>query len=186
MEACCCRSDDQIFIWLRDGAPTGITAQLHDPCIFPECSRPADVQPQDLHCDEQQFRNYPGVEEQDITDAELAAHLKKGHIVAFDTYAELAQFVDSDEPILNKLGLIIKTRNGITKARMILDTKQSGVKRVTSQAPRVVLPRLFDAIIQLLFLLTMVLPSSKEEVGAFVLDFTDALWQILISPAEQK
>ena len=61
--------DDQIFIWLRDGAPTGITAQLHDPGIFPECSRPADVQPQDLHCDEQQFRNYPGVEEQDITDA---------------------------------------------------------------------------------------------------------------------
>ena len=32
----------------------------------------------------------------------------------------------------------------------------------------------------------MVLPSSEEEVDAFVLDFTDAFWQIPISPAEQK
>ena len=142
--------DDQVFVWLRDGAPTGITAQFVDPGIFPTCSRPADVQPQDIHCDEQQFRNYPGVEENAITDAELSAHLEKGHIAAFDSYAELAQFVDSDNPILNKLGLIINTRNGITKARMILDTKQSMVKYITSQAQRVILPRLFDAILQLL------------------------------------
>ena len=72
------------------------------------------MQPQDLHCDEQQFRNYPGVEDQNITDAELTAHLEKGHMVAFDTYAELSEFVDLQEPILNKLGLIVKTRNGIT------------------------------------------------------------------------
>ena len=72
-----------------------------DPGIFPPCHRPADQQPQDLHCDEQQLRNYPRVEEQAITDAELAAHLAKGHMVAFDTHAELAAFVASDEPILN-------------------------------------------------------------------------------------
>ena len=57
----------------------------------------AYVQPQDIHCDEQQFLNYPGVEEQDITDAEFSSHLEKGHLVAFDTYAELAQFVESQE-----------------------------------------------------------------------------------------
>ena len=88
------------------------------------------MQPQGLHCDEQQLRNYPGVETQDITDAELAAHLEKGHLAAFDTYAELSEFADLQEPILNKLGLIVKTRNRITKARMIPDTKQSGVKHV--------------------------------------------------------
>ena len=99
-----------IYKWLRDGAPAGITGHLKDPGIFPECHRPADLQPQDLHCDEQQFENYPGVEEQAITDSELAAHLAKGHIRAFDTYSELAAFVDSGEPILNKLGLIVKTR----------------------------------------------------------------------------
>ena len=178
--------DDRIFIWLRDGAPTGITSQLIDPGIFPQCSRPADVQPEDLRCDKQQFRNYPGVEEQAITDAELSSHLEKGHIVAFDTYAELAQFADAEEPILNKLGLIVKTRNGITKARMILDTKQSGVKHITSQAQRVTLPRLFDAILQLFYLLTLVLAGNLDAVEAFVLDFSDAFWQIPISPAEQK
>ena len=94
------------------------------------------------------------MEEQDITDAELAAHLAKGHLVVVDTHAELAAFVDSEEPILNRLGLMVKTSNGITKASMILDTKQSGVKRITSQAQRVTLPRLFDTILQMLYILS--------------------------------
>ena len=116
----------------------------------------------------------------------MAGHLAKGHLVAFDTHAELAAFVDSDEPILNKLGLIAKTRNGITKARMILDTKQSGVRRITSQAQRVTLPRLFDAILQMLYLLSCIEEGSAVGVSAFVLDSPDAFWQIPISPAEQK
>ena len=52
----------------------------------------------------------------------------------------MADSVEADEPILNKLGLIEKVRNGIMKARMILDTKQSGVKTITGQAQRVTLP----------------------------------------------
>ena len=144
------------------------------------------MQPEDLHCDEQTFQNYAGVEEQEITDAELTAHLAKGHIMAFNTYQELCDFVGSANPILNKLGLIVKTRNGITKARMILDTKQSGVKLITSQGQRVTLPRLFDAILQLLFLqAVMTTDADSESVTAFVLDFSDAFWQIPISPAEQ-
>ena len=178
--------DSQIYLWLTDGSPTGITSPLIDPGIFPEVSRPADMQPQDLHCDEQQFQNYPAVEEQAITDTELTSHLDKGHIVAFDTYAELWKFVNSSKPILNKLGLIAKTRNGISKVRMILDTKQSGVKRITSQAQRVTLPRVFDAILQLLFLQSVVASGDSTAVSAFVLDFSDAFWQLPISPAEQK
>ena len=135
-----------------------------DPGIFPPCHRPADLQPQDIHCDEQQFCNYPGVEEQDITDAELLAHLTKEHLCAFDTHAELASFVQSKKPILNKLGLIVKTRNGITKARMILDTNQSGVKRITSQGQRVTLPRLFDAMLQILYLLSCISEGSAGGV----------------------
>ena len=85
--------------------PASFNSSLQDPGIFPKCQRPADQQPQDLHSDEKQFRNYPGVEEQEITDAELAAHLEKEHIVAFDTYAELAEFVQSDEPSSTNSGL---------------------------------------------------------------------------------
>ena len=129
--------DHRVYKWLRDGAPAGITEVIKDPGIFPACPRPAELQPEDIYCDEQQFRNYPGVEEQEITDAELSAHLDKGHLCAFDTHKELAKSVGPARPTLNQLGLIVKTCNGITKARMILDTKQSGVKRITSQAQRV-------------------------------------------------
>ena len=104
--------------------------------------------------------------------------------MAFDTYNELCKFVGSTRPILNKHGLIVKTKSGITKARMILDTKQSGVKLITSQGQRVTLPRLFDAIVQLL-ILQAATTHEMESVTAFVLDFSDAFWQIPICPSEQ-
>ena len=68
-------------------------------------------------------------------------HVDKDHVVAFNS---VNQLIDSFEgkPILNKLGLIVKTRNGIIKARTILDTKRSGVKRMTAKAEGVTLPRL--------------------------------------------
>ena len=69
--------DHWVYKWLRDGAPAGIAEHIRDPGIFPQCPRPAELQPEDIHCDEQNFRNYPGVEEQEITDAELSAHLDK-------------------------------------------------------------------------------------------------------------
>ena len=104
----------------------------------------------------------------------------RGHLAAFGSYEKLAEFVESDNPILNKLGLIVNTRNGIANARMILDTKQSNVEYITSQAQRVVLPRLSDAILQLLLLLSMVMTNDVQGVEAFVLDFSDAFWQIPI------
>lgn len=178
--------DSHIYLWLRDGAPTGIRNHVVDPGIFPTCHRPADLEPQDLRRGEQQFRSYPGVEEQDITDAELTAHLAKGHLAAFDSHAVLQEFMDCPKPILNKLGLIVTTGNGITKARMILDTEQRSVKRITSQAQRVLLPRLFDAILQILFFLIRVTNGSDSSVSAFVLDFSDAFWQMPIALSEQQ
>ena len=87
---------------------------------------------------------------------------------------------------MNKLGLIVKTRNAVTKARIILDTKESGVKRFTSQVQRVLLPKLFDAILSMLLLLTCIIAGDMEGVEAFVLGFSDAFWQIPIHASEQK
>ena len=75
---------------------------------------------------------------------------------------------------------------------MILDTKESGVKTVTSQGQRITLPRMFDAIIPILFLLSCLAAAAgavvdfMEMVECFVLDFSDAFWQIPIHPDEQK
>ena len=58
-----------------------------------------------------------------------------------------------------------------------LGTKQSGGKRMTAKAERVTQPRLFDATLRLLRLLAIV-TSADTAVIAFVLDFSDAYWQI--------
>ncbi len=69
--------------------------------------------------------------------------------------ADLQQFVGG-APVLSKLGLILKTRNKVTKARMILDTNASGIKYVTGKSQRVILPRLFDAVLRMLCLMSLV------------------------------
>ena len=79
----------------------------------------------------------------------------------------------------------MKTRNGITKARTILDTKQSGVKRMTAETEWVTVPPLFDAILRLLFLISAVC-TPEASVNAFVLDFSDAYWQIPLRDDERK
>ena len=108
-------------------------------------------------------------------------------MAAFDSLDELKTFVGG-EVALNKLGLIVKTRNGVTKARMILDTSQSKVKRASTQSQRVTLPRPFDAILHLLYLMTLSMAclGAADCLVSFVLDFSDAFWQTPLSPAEQK
>ena len=108
--------------------------------------------------------------------------------MAFDSREQLTGYVEGSPPhtpILNKIGLIVKTRNGITKARTILDTKQSGVKRMTAKTERVTLPRLFDAILRLLFLLASV-TTPEIAVNVFVLDFSDAYWQMPLRDDKRK
>ena len=89
---------------------------------------------------------------------------------------------------LTKLGLIVKTRNGVTKARMILDTKQSKVQLASTQSQRVTLPRPFDAILHLLYLMThsMAGVGAADGLVSFVLDFSDAFWQVPLLHQEVK
>ena len=114
-------------------------------------------------------------------------HIDKEHVAAFDTYPELAEYTGGT-PILSKLGIIEKIRNGVTSARTILDTKESGVKYITAKTQRVILPRLFDAVFSLLLLLSMNtdMGCCLATVGAFVLDFSEAFWQIPICREEQR
>ena len=164
----------------------GIIVAIDDPGIFP----PAVVQPSmshdSLHCDLENFRNYSGVEESEITETEIRSHLEKGHLVSFTSLDDLRKFVKG-EPILNKLGLITKVRNGVTKTRMILDTKESWVKHATWKSQRVILPRLYDAVLRLLALMALYYKSGQlPSVEAFVLDFTDAFWQVPVRPEEHR
>jgi len=164
----------------------GITEQLTDPGIFPQAVVPPYMGHESLQCDIQNFRNYKGVEESDITETELQGRLDKKHLAAFGSPEELREFVGG-EPILSKLGLITKVRNGVSKSRMILDTKESWVKHATWKAQRVILPRLFDAVLRLLALMAISFQLGlPPNVESFVLDFTDAFWQIPLLPSEYR
>ena len=98
--------------------------------------------------------------------------MEKDHLEAFDSFEELAAYVQG-KPILSKISLIIKTRNGVTEKRTILDTKESGVKWITAKTHRVILPRLMDAVLRMLFLLSS-LTSPEDTVSSFDFDFPDA------------
>ena len=81
-----------------------------------------------------------------MTEAELEGHIEKGHMASFEPHVKLTEFL-GEAPVLNKLGLIVRTRNNVTNARMILDTKESGVKKITAKTQSVVPPSLFDAVL---------------------------------------
>jgi hypothetical protein len=88
------------------------------------------------------------------------------------------------EPVLNKVGVITKERAGKVKKRIILDTKVAGTKECSAKHQRVLLPRLLDAILQALILYDQCGPG--ESMDWFVLDFTEAFWQIPLHPSERR
>ena len=101
------------------------------------------------------------------------------HLTAV-THQELTQFLGGEAPILSKIGLIVKG----AKKRMILDTKESGLKHCSAKHQRVLLPRLLDAITQGLNLLSEC--GAEESVDWFVLDYSDAFWQVPLHPDERR
>jgi hypothetical protein len=124
------------------------------------------------------------VDEDGTAEKEVAEHLRKQHLKAFGTLDELRLFLNGAEPILNKIGLIIKTRNGVRKVRMILDTKVSGLKSCSLKSQRVILPRLLDAIVQGMH--GYAACSGDEGMDWFVLDYSEAFWQVPLEPEERR
>ena len=79
---------------------------------------------------------------------------------------------------------IVKIKNGKTKKRVILDCKQSGVSRKTKRRYKVSLPKITDVVRDILVLLAS--RCQDEGIELFILDFSDAFWNVPLSPAERK
>ena len=69
--------------------------------------------------------------------------------------------------MLSKLGLITKVRNGVGKARMIMDPKESGVKHVAAKSQRAILPPLFEAVLRMLKMKALA-DSQGSDMSQFV------------------
>jgi hypothetical protein len=113
----------------------------------------------------------------------VKAFADKNFLRRFDSLEECRRFLGGD-PILSKLAMITKTKNGRLKRRLVLDSKRSRVVQVSAMPERVLLPRITDAITDHLDL--MALCTHFESVEFFILDFLDAFWQLPSKHSERR
>ena len=71
--------------------------------------------------------------------------MQKGWVRKFNSLQDCTAYL-GEEPLLSKLGLIVKERNRRAKKRIILDAKASGVSAVASTVERILLPRILDLV----------------------------------------
>eukprot|EP00972_Heterocapsa_arctica_P042887 6322787-Heterocapsa_arctica.AAC.1 len=102
-----------------------------------------------LYSDPTVFINYANVEHDEQAAAELVCYAEIGFLRQFDSYKAVVAFL-GEEPVLSKIGVIEKIRAGKSKKRIVLDSKQSGVSAASSKKERVVLPRILDAVFDML------------------------------------
>lgn len=175
--------DHEVCQWLLTGAPAGLAKVPQDCGIFPTLDDSPKRDFEELCTDFDTFENYAGVDADSDALKEIEAHVEAGHLRAFDTLDGLRAYLGA-EPVLNKIGVITKERAGKVKKRIILDTKVAGTKECSAKHQRVLLPRLLDAILQSLILYDQCGPD--ESMDWFVLDFSDAFWQMPLHPSERR
>ena len=125
------------------------------------------------------------------------------------TLKQTISFLGGLKPVLSKIGVMIRTKQGRTKKRIILDVKESTVAASTRRKYRVLLPRIIDWVNDALSMLeTCGTPKDieklfnrldendlinftsfdddEEAVEFMILDFVDAFWQIPLHREERR
>ena len=157
--------------------------QIPEVGIFPPSTKNAPVEDYlGLITDFDAFENYSSVESDDLALVELQLFCDKGYLAKFDSLEACREFLGKD-PVLSKLAMITKTKNGKVKRRLVVDCRRSGLVAASKLDERILLPRVTDAVEEQLDLLSFC--GEGEEVEWFVLDFVDAFWQIHNRPEER-
>ena len=93
--------DGQVYKRLTQGAPAGNLYPIEDPGILPHTSGPSAMRPDELGCDEATFRNYAGVE-----DNEIAEKVRLQNLVAVRTAELLNLFWTFKRPLVMRMPAI--------------------------------------------------------------------------------
>ena len=170
--------------WLKEGAPAGLRMPIPTCGIFPQQSLDHEsIDNLELHSEDSDFVNYSGIED-DEAAAELVFGLRdRGKVREFQKWQQVIDFVE-DTAVLSKIGIIRKVVNGVTKLRVIVDSKQSGVSKATDKSERTVLPRITDVVQDSLWHLSH--HSDEERTEYFILDFSDAFFIVPLHPRERR
>jgi hypothetical protein len=178
--------DTEPLKWLRFGAPAGIINPIIDKGIFPTYDPTIDVA--DLAAEElgsdSAFYNYSGTEDDEEVAAELERLVQATYALRFDTIEEATAYL-GQHPILSKIGVIRKVRNGKMKIRMVVDSKQSGVSRATRKFERTLLPRSLDVVLDAMDLMESA-PAATTPIQFMVADFRDAFFILPNAPSERR
>ena len=180
----------KIVSWLKDGAPGGITYHPELDGLFSKVDKDDHVlEPDVLKTNFQEFHNYEGVEENEQAHLAIRGYIEKGFLNPFSTLDECVRHLNGKQPVLSRLGCIVKDKvndQGIvtTKTRIILDAKQSSITAATQRTYKSELPRVSDAVHDLLDLMARLRPG--EEIRQMVADVVDAFWLIPLHPNERR
>ncbi len=176
--------------WLHEGAPGGLSRHPELSGVFPR-AKPEEIKidPDHLSTEFEAFHNYSGVDDNEDAKTAIQGYIDKGYLSSHDTLESCKAELGGAEPILSRLGCIVKSKvNDLgvatTKTRIILDAKQSLVTSATERRYASELPRITDAVHDLLSLMTQLGPG--ESVVQFVADVVDAFWLIPLHPEERK
>ena len=114
--------------------------------------------------------------------AELQREVEAGFTTEYSSWAEvLAKW---GNVLVSKLAVIVKQRpDGTERVRIIIDMLRSGLNLFVQLEERIVLPRLRDAVGNLVFLLSAL--EQGEEVEQIVADFSDAFHTIPVLESER-
>ena len=104
-----------------------------------------------------------------------------GFMKRFASLEECVQFLDGEQPCVSKFGEVVRIRDGETKTRLILDSKESGVTSCARKNQRIVLPTVNDLVFDVLDIM-----AKHHEVEGFVMDIKDAFWALPLARQERR
>lgn len=180
----------KIVSWLVEGAPGGITVQPDLTDLFPRIpDEEMCMSFDDLHTDFGMFRNYEGVEDNCDAHEAIQGYVRKGYLTSHDTLEDCMSHLGGHRPVLSKLGCIVKVKTNehgdeVKKTRIILDAKQSCVTSATQRLFKSELPRIVDAVFDILDLMATLKPG--ETIVQMIADIIDAFWLIPLHKSEQR
>ncbi len=100
---------------------------------------PADAPTEaELLRDSENWSNWPSAEEEDEVHRLVREAEGKGFCEVFEARSEVRELLGA-EPILNKLGVVVKYKEGVKKARIIWALRESLVNKACDPAERVIL-----------------------------------------------
>ena len=179
-------------LWFLDGAPAGIDVPMELDGIMPAVVDEQDVtDSRDLYTDRFSFTNHGSLEDDADTMETFKELVDKKYLKRFNSYEECKEYLGA-EPILNKFACLKKwkwvaaTGSWKLKKRIIMDSNRSGVKAASRKSYKSVLPRVTDAVTSLLHALDDNSGNPGEDTEQFVIDATDAFWELGLHPLERR